>query len=102
MLAPCSEWTQDTVNQYQQRVEEQAHALAKQYTNDLTAQNVVHEALILPGDARKVIVRECERIKPAALVIGSRGMGTIKRSLLGSVSDHCLHACDCPVIVVRE
>lgn len=41
------------------------------------------------------------------LVVGSRGMGSLKRSLmslvgLGSVSDYCLHHSNCPVLVVRS
>jgi nucleotide-binding universal stress UspA family protein len=32
----------------------------------------------------------------------SRGLGLLKRSLLGSVSDYILHNSDAPVIVVRE
>jgi hypothetical protein len=36
--------------------------------------------------------------------MGSRGFGATKRSRkarLGSVSDYCVHHCDCPVVVVR-
>lgn len=40
------------------------------------------------------------------LVLGSRGMGAVKRALfslvgLGSVSDWCAHNMTCPVIVVK-
>mmetsp|Transcript_32736 Transcript_32736/g.77628 ORF Transcript_32736/g.77628 Transcript_32736/m.77628 type:complete len:406 (+) Transcript_32736:74-1291(+) len=40
-------------------------------------------------------------------VLGSRGHGAFKRSLmsvvgLGSVSDHCVHDLHCPVLVVRQ
>jgi hypothetical protein len=39
-------------------------------------------------------------------VLGSRGMGSFKRSLmgfvgLGSVSDYCVHNLACPVLVVK-
>jgi nucleotide-binding universal stress UspA family protein len=41
-----------------------------------------------------------------AVVVGSRGLGSIKRSLmslvgLGSVSDYCIHQLHVPVLVVR-
>jgi hypothetical protein len=40
------------------------------------------------------------------VVLGSRGMGSFKRSLmsfvgLGSVSDYCVHNLSCPVLVVK-
>lgn len=51
-------------------------------------------ARIVEGDAGKVICREAERLKPAAVVMGTRGRSLIKRyhslsrkfSLLASVS----------------
>lgn len=36
------------------------------------------------------------------LVVGCRGLGAIGRMLLGSVSQHCLHHAQCPVVVVPE
>jgi len=35
------------------------------------------------------------------LVIGSRGFGIVKRALLGSFSDYCVHNASCPVIVYK-
>ena len=35
------------------------------------------------------------------LVVGSRGHGTAVGMLLGSVSEHCVHHAECPVVVVR-
>lgn len=37
------------------------------------------KARIVEGDAAKVICKEAERLKPAAVVIGSRGRGLIQR-----------------------
>ncbi|CAI9104535.1 OLC1v1003227C1 [Oldenlandia corymbosa var. corymbosa] len=39
-------------------------------------------ARIVEGDAGKAIVREAERLKPAAVVMGTRGRGIIQRSVL--------------------
>jgi len=34
------------------------------------------------------------------LVVGSRGLGTVRAAVLGSVSSSCLHRATCPVLVV--
>jgi len=35
------------------------------------------------------------------LVVGSRDMGMIRRTLFGSTSDTCVHKCHCPVLVYK-
>jgi nucleotide-binding universal stress UspA family protein len=52
----------------------------------------------LRGDPREEIVHKVEDV----LVIGSRGMGAVKRTIIGSVSDYCVHHCHTTVIVPRK
>ncbi|URE12590.1 Universal stress protein family [Musa troglodytarum] len=56
---------------------------------------------IVEGEAGKMICREAERLKPAAVVMGTRGRGRIQSVLQGSVSEYCFRHCKAaPVIIV--
>ncbi|KAB5561335.1 hypothetical protein DKX38_006292 [Salix brachista] len=58
-------------------------------------------ARIVQGDAGKVICNEAERIKPAAVVMSTRGRSLVQSVLQGSVSEYCFHHCkSAPVIIV--
>ncbi|KAK3103285.1 hypothetical protein FSP39_018190 [Pinctada imbricata] len=64
--------------------------------------NVKGEALVeynpdfTPGE---YIVKQSKEKNAAMIVIGSRGQGKIRRTILGSVSDYVVHHASCPVIV---
>ncbi|XP_047325406.1 universal stress protein PHOS32 [Impatiens glandulifera] len=58
-------------------------------------------ARIVEGEAGKAICREAERLKPAAVIMGTRGRSLIQSVLQGSVSEYCFHNCKtAPIIVV--
>ncbi|XP_019165364.1 PREDICTED: uncharacterized protein LOC109161424 isoform X1 [Ipomoea nil] len=59
------------------------------------------KARIVEGDAGKAICKEADRLKPAALVMGTRGRSLFQSVLQGSVSEYCFHNCKAaPVIIV--
>ncbi len=47
------------------------------------------------------IVQVAEDIEADLIVMGSRGLGGIRRALIGSVSDAVIRGAHCPVLVVR-
>ncbi len=49
----------------------------------------------------RVIVDLSEELGTGLIVMGSRGLGGIRRALLGSISDSVVHHAPCPVMVVR-
>ncbi|KAK8970285.1 hypothetical protein KSP40_PGU004198 [Platanthera guangdongensis] len=58
-------------------------------------------ARIVEGDPGKAICREADRLKPVAVVMGTRGRGIFQSVLQGSVSQYCLHNCkSAPIIIV--
>jgi nucleotide-binding universal stress UspA family protein len=54
------------------------------------------------GKAGEAILEVTKSEGAALLVLGSRGMGYVRRTFLGSVSDFCVHHCKVPVIVCRN
>jgi nucleotide-binding universal stress UspA family protein len=54
------------------------------------------------GDPDKEILRTAEALGVGLIVIGSRGLGAITRTLIGSVSDSVVRHAHCPVFVVRK
>ncbi|MFC3495785.1 universal stress protein [Glycomyces rhizosphaerae] len=55
---------------------------------------------VVLGDPASVLLGQAENAD--LLVVGNRGYGGFARSLLGSVSQHCIHHAACPVVVVRD
>jgi nucleotide-binding universal stress UspA family protein len=53
------------------------------------------------GVPTEFIVNFCQENNYDLIVMGSRGRGTIKQLLLGSVSSYVLYHATCPVLVVR-
>ncbi|KAJ3176986.1 hypothetical protein HDU87_004701 [Geranomyces variabilis] len=91
-------WIDETEKEYM----EASHKLLKFYGNRILKAGIKCRAIALRGDPREELVHKTGEINADMLVLGSRGMGTIKRALLGSVSDHCVHNSPCPVVVVRH
>jgi nucleotide-binding universal stress UspA family protein len=62
----------------------------------------VAETHLRSGDPDKEILRTAESLGVGLIVIGSRGLGAITRTLIGSVSDSVVRHAHCPVFVVRK
>ena len=67
-----------------------------------SAGGAVAEAHLRVGAAPAEIVDLAEEIGAGLIVMGSRGLGGIRRALMGSVSDLVTRHAHCPVLVVRE
>ncbi|KAI7901633.1 uncharacterized protein BX663DRAFT_513493 [Cokeromyces recurvatus] len=78
-----------------------SHQLLKSYADRLKDSNIAVRAIALLGEPKVEIVRKVKELKADILIMGSRRLGTVKRALLGSVSDYCSHHCSCSVIIVK-
>jgi nucleotide-binding universal stress UspA family protein len=54
------------------------------------------------GEPDEKIVELSEELEASLIVIGSRGLGGVRRALIGSVSDSVVRHAHCPVLVVRR
>ena len=62
----------------------------------------VAQGHLIEGRVAPEIVGLAEEIGAGLIVMGSRGLGGIRRALMGSVSDSVVRHAHCPVMVVRE
>ena len=56
--------------------------------------------MVETGNPGEVICSVAKDEEVDLLVVGSRGRGTIRRTLMGSVSTYCVHHAHVPVMVV--
>ena len=96
--ATLMEEMEKAVNEKARRVIEDA--LGKLKANENGSFKI--SSAILQGSPKQVIVEEAETWNADLIVMGSRGLGTWNRLLLGSVSDSVVHHAKCSVEVVRK
>ncbi|KAI9031723.1 hypothetical protein CLU79DRAFT_729793 [Phycomyces nitens] len=56
---------------------------------------------ILRGDPKKSVIDYCMQCRPTYIITGTRGLGVLKRTFLGSVSDYIAKNCPNPVLVLK-
>jgi nucleotide-binding universal stress UspA family protein len=59
------------------------------------------EERIVEGDPRQGLLAAADACQADLIAVGARGLGTLQRLLLGSVSTTVVHAAQVPVLVVR-
>jgi nucleotide-binding universal stress UspA family protein len=62
----------------------------------------VAEAHLVRGRPDREVVLLSEEIGAGLIIMGSRGLGGVRRALMGSVSDSVVRHAHCPVLIVRE
>ena len=60
------------------------------------------ELVAITGNAGAAICAYADEINATTIVIGSRGLGGLKRAVLGSVSDHVVRHSPCAVLIFGD
>jgi nucleotide-binding universal stress UspA family protein len=91
------------MQQIQENLEQEARkALDAEVERVKAAGGRVVEAHLGMGSPDAEIVKLADDLGAGLIVVGSRGLGGIRRTLIGSVSDSVVRHAHCPVLVVRE
>nr|KAG5693780.1 hypothetical protein BaRGS_029410 [Batillaria attramentaria] len=86
------------IHEEQNRVQNDLEIFADKLRSLSIGGKVKSVAASKPGEA---IVEEANESHAELVVAGTRGLGKIRRTLVGSVSDYLVHHCNCPVLVVK-
>ncbi|XP_022761271.1 universal stress protein PHOS34-like [Durio zibethinus] len=54
------------------------------------------------GDPREQLCEAIDHIPLSCIIVGNRGLGKLKRAIMGSVSNHVVNNGSCPVTVVKH
>ena len=91
---------------YERRLYEEIEEMSRELLRELSwrvkaAGGTVAGAHLRMGDVDLEIVALAEELGADLIVMGSRGLGGLRRALMGSVSDSVVRHAHCPVLVVR-
>ncbi|VDQ16457.1 unnamed protein product [Trichobilharzia regenti] len=96
MGIPSDEWSNIVQNNMKRVLE-----LENDYSAECLSHNLTYQFLYEPVDhIGSAIIQKAEKYNARLLIIGSRGLGAIKRTIMGSVSDYVVHHANTTVCVV--
>lgn len=96
---PIETITKEDWEQHLKNHTDKVKQIEEKYKKKLTDAEVNFEVKLCggkPGEAICTAIKEC---KADLVVMGSRGLGAIRRTFVGSVSDYVLHHSHMPVII---
>lgn len=76
-------------------------SVLKEAKSLLSKVTTVKTAVIREGDVAEEIIKYAEEIGSTMIIMGSRGLGTFSKALLGSVSEKVLTYACCSVLIVK-
>ncbi|RHZ74052.1 hypothetical protein Glove_227g153 [Diversispora epigaea] len=80
----------------------EASEILKPLSEELASKGITSNFYILKGDSKVQLVKLAENAHVDLVIVGTRGLGLLKRNLLGSVSEYIVRNCECSVLVVKQ
>ncbi|XP_060076059.1 universal stress protein YxiE-like [Ylistrum balloti] len=75
--------------------------ILQKYTKKMQNANIGGKLREDVGKIGETILSVAREENANLIVVGSRGLGKVRRTILGSVSDYCLHHSTVPVLICR-
>ena len=95
-------YSQEVMQSVLEQAEGEANSFLEEQAKQLGASGgKVAETHLRAGEPDKEIVRLSEELGVGTIVIGSRGLGALRKALMGGVSESVVRHAHCPVFVVR-
>jgi len=94
--------TRESFSEQNKESKDKGKALVDKFSEKLAQHGISSPEFILDyGKPGEMIVEVAEKKDVTAIVMGTRGMGKLARTFLGSVSNYVLNHAPCPVLVCR-
>ena len=90
------------MRELRERTVQRAGRAAQRAANILRRRWPKVQAVVVQGDPGVEIVHEAEKTRPDMVVLGARGLGPLKRILVGSTSLTVARYAPCAVAIIRE
>lgn len=97
MQVPVTEWERILQTRMKSIKDLEAKFTSRWQDANIKTCQFVAESFKKPGEG---IVQRAEDFNASHILMGSRGLGALRRTFLGSVSDYVLHHCTIPVTIV--
>src|SRR5687767_8358904 len=95
-------YSQEVMRSVLEQAEGEARSFLEEQAKQVGASGgKVAETHLRAGEPDKEIVRLSEELDVGTIVMGSRGLGGLRRALMGGVSESVVRHAHCPVFVVR-
>jgi nucleotide-binding universal stress UspA family protein len=100
---PITSRPQEVLEHELEEAMHQAQEFLDREVEQVKAEGVtVTDSHLVRGQPDRELVHLSEELGAGLIVMGSRGLGGVRRALMGSVSDSVVRHAHCPVLIVRH